>query len=132
MKGEGQADGGGGGGGGGSGGGVCLFSGGIPVGVRARLNEREGAAGGERRGRRRSARTQLNGTEAALLGAGETSQEVTRGCGVVTLVSLPCPPPVGWISALSSSLLVPSVVIVAFETQKVVKAASVLEVTSNT
>lgn len=95
SKGAGQADGGGGGEGGGSGG-VCLFSGGIPVEVRARLDEREGAVGGERRWRR-SAGTQLHGDEAALLGAGETSQEVTRGCGVVTLVSLPYLPLGGWL-----------------------------------
>lgn len=86
SKGAGQAD----GQGGGSSGGVCLFSGGIPVGVCARLDEREGAAGGERRWRR-SAGTQLHGAEAAFLGAGKTSQEVTRGCGIVTLVSLGVP-----------------------------------------
>lgn len=110
---------------------ICLFSAGVPVEVCARLNEGEGAAGGERR--RRSARTQLHGAEAALLGAGQTSQEVTCGCGIVTVVSQPGL----WLAAgfgILTSLgwwLVLSVVVVACETQKVMKAASIPEVTSD-
>lgn len=54
---------------GGGGGGVCF--GGV-FGVKGGINEREGAGRG-----RRSAGQERHGSEAALLGAGEASEEVT-------------------------------------------------------